>query len=150
MGKMHRDRDMTTTNFPMACNLGAIPADQRNEHLSTAEHLLTRLAAARHELPDGYAFRFAAEHYAQVTAFIANERRCCPFYSFTLEVPAGDGALALRITGPDGAKAMLAATLLAPPATQPGRTIGLMPTNRPVSVEACSCWAPAEPQVALP
>ena len=134
---------MTTQTFPIACDLRSIPADQRTEHLGAAEHLLTSLANETHELPNGYAFRFAAEHYARVTAFIGNERRCCPFYTFTLEVPPGGVALSLRITGPEGAKELLAANLLASPLAKerPAIVLDLVPAVE--QDEACACCAPA-------
>ena len=129
---------MTTIELPIACDLQAIPAGERAEHLGTAEQLLTRLAEAIHELPDGYALRFAAEQYARVTAFIGNERRCCPFYTFALEVPPGGAPLSLHITGPEGAKDLLAATLLAqPPSSEAaGPELAVAP-----SAQGCECCA---------
>jgi hypothetical protein len=59
------------------------------------------------ELPDGYAFRYAADEYPRVAAFIANERACCPFFTFVLEVPPEGRPIWLRITGPDGVKDLL-------------------------------------------
>ena len=59
------------------------------------------------ELVDGYAFRFPAELYPEVVGFIANERRCCPFFTFGLEQPRNNGPMTLRITGAEGVKAFL-------------------------------------------
>lgn len=133
---------MTTQTLPIACDLRAIPADQRTNHMDAAEHLLASLAEETHELPNGYAFRFAAEHYERVTAFISNERRCCPFYTFALEIPPGGEALSLRITGPEGAKELLAAALLT---AQPGSVEHILAVPLVLEAEgggACECCAP--------
>ena len=129
---------MTTNELPIACDLRAIPAGDRADHIGRAEQLLTRLAEEIHELPDGYAFRYAAEHYAQVTAFIDNERRCCPFFTFVLEAPPGGAPLSLRITGPEGAKDLLAATGLAqPPSSEAaGPALAVAP-----AAQGCDCCA---------
>ncbi|MBA3944625.1 MAG: hypothetical protein H0X37_08700 [Herpetosiphonaceae bacterium] len=92
---------------PIACDLMALPVDQRQSHLAGATQLLTTTARETRELPNGYAFRFAADDYPTVTAFIADERRCCPFFTFVLEVAAERGPLWLSITGPDGVKDIL-------------------------------------------
>lgn len=134
---------MTTDTIPMACNLEAIPATERATHLDASEHLLTRLAVETRALPNGYSFRFASEHFSQLTAFIDSERRCCPFYHFALEVAPGGEALTLRITGPDGAKDMLAATLSVRGPAQPEQLAEIELVSTPVAATACSCCSPA-------
>ena len=52
-----------------------------------------------------------AEQFDQVTQFIANERLCCPFFSFVLEVTPARGLIWLRITGRAGVKDFLQAEL---------------------------------------
>jgi hypothetical protein len=94
-----------------ACDLTAINADVRSTHLTAAEQLLRHDTAEVQELSDGYAFRFGAEQYAQVTDFIANERLCCPFFSFTLEVTPAQGPLWLRISGTAEIKGFLQSAL---------------------------------------
>ena len=88
-----------------------LDAAARAPHLAQAAYLLGVAAQERQELPDGYAFRYAADEYARVTDFIALERRCCAFFHFLLEVPPAGGPLWLRITGPAGVKAFLHASL---------------------------------------
>lgn len=103
---------MTEQTMPnLACDLGAIAPDARAAHQALAAELLQHAAEEIVELADGYAFRFAAERYADLAAFIANERLCCPFFTFTLEVAADAGPLWLRLTGRDGAKAIVRAEL---------------------------------------
>ena len=63
---------------------------------------------ARTELDDGYRFELERRDglIEMIGRFIENERKCCPFFDFDLRVPA-TGSLALTITGPEGAKAIL-------------------------------------------
>jgi len=100
---------------PLACDLTAIDAGRRAAHRDLAEHLVSHGAQETHELPDGYAFRFTADQYASVTTFVANERLCCPFFTFVLEVQADHGPLWLRITGREGVKAVFAEALAVKP-----------------------------------
>jgi hypothetical protein len=92
---------------PIACDLSAIGPAERAAHIARSERLLSHLAQEVAELPDGYAVRFAADDYQEVAAFIANERLCCPFFTFTLEVGAGRGPLWLRLTGGEEVKTYL-------------------------------------------
>ena len=93
-----------------ACDPAAIDAEVRSSHLSTSEQLLRHAAAEVLELPDGFAFRYHAEQYALVTQFIANERLCCPFFTFTLKVTPAQGPLWLHMTGSDEIKAFIRAS----------------------------------------
>src|SRR5712692_7808660 len=130
---------MLIEDIPLACDLEAIPAVERAGHLAAAEQLLLHLAQEKLELPDGYAFRFGSEQYPQVTNFVGNERRCCPFLAFTLEVPPSGGPLWLRITAPADAKDMLVATLLE---RQPAATVAAPAATVAASL-ACDCCGPA-------
>ena len=68
------------------------------------------------ELADGFALRFSAGEYDAVTRFVDGERLCCPFLQFTLTLAPAQGPLWVRMTGPEGAKAILRAELHLPPA----------------------------------
>lgn len=103
--------EQTNTQSALACDLTAIAPEQRIDHQRLAHDLLTHAAAETRELADGYAFCFPAERYGEVTAFIANERLCCPFFRFGLEVTPERGPIWLRITGREGVKAVLQAEL---------------------------------------
>jgi hypothetical protein len=92
----------------LACDLTAIAANERPAHIGRAGRLLSAAVQERQELVDGYAFRFVADEYADLAAFIANERLCCPFYRFVLDVSPEQGPIWLRITGGDGVKQLLA------------------------------------------
>ena len=101
----------TAHDLPIACDLTALDAEARSTHMETARQLLHEHAQEVGELPDGFAFRYAAGQYAQVTQFIANERLCCPFFTFVLEVTPGNGPIWLRITGQAGVKDFLQSEL---------------------------------------
>ncbi len=103
--------DSDTVGAGLACNLGAIAPGQRDAHAALAAELFQHAAQETIELPDGYAFRFGEERYADLARFIENERRCCPFFSFTLEVAPRQAPIWLRICGPAGAKELLHTTL---------------------------------------
>ncbi len=89
------------------CDLSAIAPSQRDAHQALAARLFGEAVQEWTELANGYAFRFTPEEYEDVTAFVANERLCCPFFTFVLEVTADRGPLWLRITGNENAKAVL-------------------------------------------
>ena len=96
----------------LACDLTAIPADAREEHVITAPQLFA-LAQEVRELPDGFAIRFLNEpgRFMAIAEFIENDRLCCPFFNFGVDVEPNGGPLWLRLTGGEGVKEMLQATL---------------------------------------
>jgi hypothetical protein len=96
----------------LACDLTAIPADVREEHVITAPQLFA-LAKEVQELSNGFAICFANEpgRFMAIAKFIENERLCCPFFNFGLEVEPNSGPLWLRLTGGDGVKEILQTTL---------------------------------------
>jgi len=95
----------------LACVPYAIPAAERKAHFALAERVFRELAIARTALTDGYAITFRADALVSIAQFVANERLCCPFLRFALELePAGD-TLLLRMTGPTGTRDVLDAEL---------------------------------------
>jgi hypothetical protein len=96
---------------PLACVPAAIPAAERSSHFALARRLFAELAKERRDLASGYAFRFEAGELEAISRFIANERKCCPFMTFELEVAPASGSLWLRMTGPEGTRAVLDAEL---------------------------------------
>lgn len=96
----------------LACVAAAIPAADRSAHFALVQRLFHRAVREQLELPNGYAFRFAAETFGEVARFMENERRCCPFLTFTIELAPDGGPLWLRITGPAETRAFVSAELL--------------------------------------
>jgi hypothetical protein len=96
---------------PLACVPAAISAAERSTHFALARKLFAELARERKDLPQGYAFRFEAGELEAISRFIANERKCCPFMTFELEIAPASGPIWLRMTGPEGTRAVLDAEL---------------------------------------
>lgn len=96
---------------PIACVPGAIAPEDRRSHFVLAKRLFEEVATSREPLPDGYAFCFPADAINAIAQFIANERKCCPFMQFDISVAPDAGPLWLRMTGPDGTRAVLEAEL---------------------------------------
>jgi hypothetical protein len=96
----------------LACELTAIPSDVREEHVLTASQLFSAAQEVQ-ELPNGYAVRFSNEtgRFMAIAKFIENERLCCPFFNFGLEIEPNSGPLWLRLTGGEGVKEILQTTL---------------------------------------
>jgi hypothetical protein len=101
---------------PFACDMTAIPAEQRGAHHALIRRLMSEAVEQIRELPDGLAFRFPADEYDAVTTFVARERLCCPFLRFTVDVTPEGGPLELRLTGPDGVTPFIRAELHLPAA----------------------------------
>jgi hypothetical protein len=97
---------------PFACDMTAIPPDQRHAHLATIEKLFRAVEDLR-ELPDGYAFKLSNDSQVLLTAaqFVALERLCCPFFGFTLEIEREGGGVWLSLTGREGVKPFIIAEI---------------------------------------
>jgi hypothetical protein len=97
---------------PIACDLTAISANAREGHVLTAKQILG-LAEGVRELPDGYAFRLPNETdvLLRTAMYIANERLCCPFFAFGIEIESEGGPLWLTLKGREGVKEFLTAEM---------------------------------------
>ncbi|HEY7038586.1 MAG TPA: hypothetical protein VID28_07040 [Methylomirabilota bacterium] len=104
---------------PLACIMDAIPETERGTHIALTSALFTERVQERRDVSEGYAFRFPADAFADLARFLANERRCCPFLSFKITLAPNSGPIWLRITGPMGTRALLAAELPALDASRP-------------------------------
>lgn len=85
---------------PLVCNLGTIDEQQRPEHERNTRELFAEIDEVR-ELDEGYAFRIPAHTDSLVRAarFMALERRCCPFFEFSISVQSNDGPGWLELRG---------------------------------------------------
>ena len=102
--------DKMTVGTGFYCNTKALNKAERERY----NQLTTRLAQARietKELPDGYAFRLESEEVAlsDVAEWISAERKCCPFFSFEIELQRDSGPLWLKLKGAEGIKAFIRA-----------------------------------------
>lgn len=96
----------------IACNLLAIAADERPGHIERSGSLFGSVLEVQ-ELADGYAFRLPVESETllQAAQFIANERLCCPFFTFTLRIEPNQSAVWLTLTGDDAVKEVAASVM---------------------------------------
>lgn len=73
----------------IACNPGAIDAGERDGHVAVAKSIFSASTILEiKELANGYSFRLPAETpmLYKTVEWIANERLCCSFFTFTLVV----------------------------------------------------------------
>ena len=87
------------------CNAKALNKTERDRYNQlTAEVARARLEIR--ELPDGYAFRVQQETVAiaDLAEWISFERKCCPFFSFEIELERDNGPLWLKLKGREGVK----------------------------------------------
>lgn len=105
---MLKEPSSTLTQLPTVCNLDAIPAPERAAHVVTAQELF---AAAQEvtEIENGIEIALPGdvETFAHATAFVAHERECCAFFTFTLQVQPAGAPLYLRLTGGEDVKKFL-------------------------------------------
>jgi hypothetical protein len=99
------------TGISIACNLAAFTSEQRHRHTALSQQLAQVVQEVR-ELTDGYAFRYKTDETTWLLAaeYVDLERRCCPFFTFTLIREAG-GEVWLQLTGPQGVKDFLVTQL---------------------------------------
>jgi len=90
---------------PLACDMTAIPAQQRPVHFAKSRELFLEISEMR-ELPDGYEFRFDDDpnRLKRLVEFVSLEKLCCPFLRFEIEVEPESGPVWLRLTGREGVK----------------------------------------------
>lgn len=93
---------------PMVCDMSALDTLERDEHARLAARLRGTVAGVD-ELPDGYVFTLphAPGTLRDAAVFVALERRCCPFITFTVEIPAGEPTFRLATTGEGDIKPFL-------------------------------------------
>jgi hypothetical protein len=102
--------------LPVSCDPSAFPsAESFAAHMAEGRRLLS-MALERLELTDGWALRLPNDDgtVLSLAQWIVGERRCCPFFTFSLKCEPSPGGLWMNITGPDGAKDVLRAELSAP------------------------------------
>src|SRR5688572_23968576 len=90
----------------------AILKERRFEHFQRIRRLFRGGRVTPVELPDGYQFAFAAVLFADVSQFVDDERKSCPFLSFGMKVTPEQPGVVLEVTGPIGTKEFLALELM--------------------------------------
>src|SRR5262249_8222623 len=87
----------------LACNLGAMTKDERAQHAALAAELFGAIQE-RKELPNGYALRLPPGGWLDAARWAELEKKCCPFFAFSLTAGPGQGPLWLEISGGPGVK----------------------------------------------
>ena len=110
---MLTDRAKVQAAPVIACDMNAIPAQERDAHAANGRALFGTVREVR-ELADGYALRLptGSEALLQAANFIARERLCCSFFHFALEVEPDGGPFWLQLTGQEGTKEFVKQVLL--------------------------------------
>ncbi len=107
------------TSARVGCDLRVFGPPERKRHGNEFEELVIGRATSVQELDDGYAIRFPHDPalFATLASWIANESRCCPFFTFELRLEPQGGAVWMTMLGPSGVKAMLEPQLRRIPST---------------------------------
>lgn len=108
---------MTLSSFvsfavAFACNLGALSPDERVRHTRSTGRLHAAVLETQ-ELESGYRFRVSEPgmDLPALAEWVRLERRCCPFFTFAIEVEGDGGATWLALAGAAGAKEFIRAEL---------------------------------------
>lgn len=90
------------------CNVKAFTKEERVQYNKLSAKLKTARTGTQ-ELSDGYAFTLDAKQVSlpEVAEWVADERKCCPFFTFEISVEGESGALTLRLKGREGVKAFI-------------------------------------------
>jgi hypothetical protein len=91
----------------VACDLTVFSPGEGASHAELLT-LVREATRSREELPDGWRFDLEPSGFAPAAQWIGYERRCCGFFDFQLHWPSARGNPTLTVTGPPGAKEMLA------------------------------------------
>ena len=95
---------------PLVCNMGVFTPEQRESHIGTTIQLIQAVLRVQ-EVENGYSLVFPnkTELISTIAEFISNERLCCPFLAFTLNVNSDREPISLSLTGPVGTQEFLRA-----------------------------------------
>jgi hypothetical protein len=98
------------SDTPLACNMDVFTPAQRENHIQATLELIRALKGVE-ELENGYQFIFPSEteFITKIADFISNERLCCSFLEFSLNVSSNSEPISLSLTGPEGTQEFLRA-----------------------------------------
>ena len=99
----------TVEPITIACDPSAIPAEARAGWVETGKHVYAAVREVQ-ELANGYRFRLPAESamLVRVAEYISNERLCCSFLHFSVDITPNQGPFWLSLSGGEGVKAYIA------------------------------------------
>lgn len=92
----------------IACDLSVFTDAERENHMRDAHNLFAEVTEI-YERPDGYALRLPDSEgmLGRIAAFINDDRRCCPFIHFGMEVEPQSKAIWLTLKGNAEVKAAI-------------------------------------------
>jgi hypothetical protein len=98
------------SNAPLSCNMDVFTPAQRESHILNTIQLAQAIQSVQ-EVENGYEFTFPneSEFISKIGEFISNERLCCPFLEFTLNVFSDVEPISLSLSGPVGTQEFLRA-----------------------------------------
>lgn len=98
------------SNVPLACDMNVFTPTQHDDHVQSTAHLFEAVQRIQ-EVENGYRFTFPneTELILNIAEFISNERLCCPFLKFTLNVTRNSESISLTLVGPEGTQEFLRA-----------------------------------------
>ena len=98
------------TDTPLVCNMDVFTPSQRESHIRTTIELI-RAVQSVNGVENGYELQFPneTEFITQIAEFISNERLCCPFLNFNLNIVSNNEPVSLSLTGPIGTQEFLRA-----------------------------------------
>ena len=94
-----------TTEGRFFCNALALSTDERKRYGELAKTLRAAVSETR-ERERGLAFRIELDRMSLplLAEWVALERRCCPFFEFTIEVGPERDPTSLSLAGEEGVK----------------------------------------------
>jgi len=100
------------TDTPIVCQLGVFSADERRRYQGVRAKIDAAVTSFM-EIDQGYEFQLPGEDtmLALVAQWIALERRCCPFFEFTVAIGASDSSIRVSLTGSPEVKLFLESEL---------------------------------------
>lgn len=92
------------------CDMSVFSAEERARHLTAISELFGAVVEIR-ESADGYAFRLDNREsmLTRIASFVEDERLCCPFFGYRIDVEPNGGPIWLSVTGPDDIKPFIRA-----------------------------------------
>ncbi|HEY2932807.1 MAG TPA: hypothetical protein VGK99_13770 [Acidobacteriota bacterium] len=99
--------------LPIACTLTEVQLQERRR---TVLDSVGSAIESVEPLPEGYQYTFAPDAgiLMLLSHLVSLESQCCRFLTFKIVVEAGGGPIILEVTGPPGAKELIAEFLGGP------------------------------------
>jgi hypothetical protein len=111
---LHSDGQSMNASRPasFSCNRNALSPGEREKYNQLTDTLASSTEETG-ELADGYQFRVSSDYsLSDLSEWMSYERKCCPFFTFEMQLDRNDGPVWLRLRGEDGVKTFIRAEFL--------------------------------------